>query len=117
MPVVWISLAEDKPEDHRMAVAAGVHRALVETFGVAENDRMQIMTRAGPGTFRYDRCFAGIERPTDLVLIQVTAANPGVDPFFPGTVMAVVRDGHTGRSRPARRLAAREAGRPPSVHP
>jgi hypothetical protein len=52
MPLVRISLGGGKPEDHRRMVAAGVHRALVETFGVAEHDRLQILTEAGVEVLR-----------------------------------------------------------------
>ena len=75
MPLVSISLGDGKSDDYRGAVAASVHRALVETFASAENDRMQIMTRSGSDVFRYDPKFAEVGRSADLVLIQVTAAD------------------------------------------
>jgi 4-oxalocrotonate tautomerase len=75
MPLVRISLAGGKPEDHRRTVAAGVHRALVETFGVAEQDHLQVLTDAAAEAWRYDPRLAGLERSAELVLIQVTAAD------------------------------------------
>jgi phenylpyruvate tautomerase PptA (4-oxalocrotonate tautomerase family) len=49
-----------------------VHRALVETVGVPEADRFQIITEHAPETLVYDRDYLGIARTDGIVLIQIT---------------------------------------------
>jgi 4-oxalocrotonate tautomerase len=73
MALVWIALNQGKSADYRSAVATSVHRALVETFHLGENDLIQIVAGGQSEALRYDRQFAKVERSADLVLIQVTA--------------------------------------------
>ncbi|PRE43827.1 tautomerase family protein [Burkholderia multivorans] len=54
MPFTRIAVREGKPAAYRAALVDGVHRALMHTFNVPEDD---------------------IERSDDLVMIQITANN------------------------------------------
>src|SRR5262249_42272484 len=63
-----------KSPAYRKAVSQGVHRALVETFGVPEDDLFQIVTEHPPGTgIVRPKSYLGIEYSDDLILIQLTA--------------------------------------------
>ena len=66
MPLVWISLSDDRPKEYRLAVAAGVRRALIEAFAVTPADRIHILTRVEPATMPASSGDAP-------VVIQVTA--------------------------------------------
>ena len=54
MPLVRISVLKGKSRDYRRKVGNAVHRALVETIGVPEKDRFQIITDHWPDEFVYD---------------------------------------------------------------
>jgi 4-oxalocrotonate tautomerase len=72
MPLVRISLREGKTEQYRRAVADGVHRAMVESGAVPEQDRFQIVTEHPPSGLLYDPTYLGIQRTNDIVMVQIT---------------------------------------------
>jgi phenylpyruvate tautomerase PptA (4-oxalocrotonate tautomerase family) len=72
MPLVRISLVKGKPEAYRRKVGDAVHRALVEAVGVPPLDRFQLLTEHEPGDLVYDPNYLGIERTSDLVIVQIT---------------------------------------------
>ena len=72
MPLVRISVLKGKSRDYRRKVGNAVHQALVETIGVPEKDRFQIITDHWPDEFIYDPEYLGIRRSVDLVIIQAT---------------------------------------------
>lgn len=76
MPLVRIDLPAGKPPAYRKAVSQGVHRALVETFGVPQDDLFQIVTEhvAGTGIVR-PTSYLGIDYSDDLILIQLTVSD------------------------------------------
>jgi len=76
MPLVRIALPAGKPPAFRQNISRGVHRALVETFGVPEDDLFQIVTEhvVGEGLVR-PSSYLGIEYTDDLVLIQLTVSD------------------------------------------
>jgi 4-oxalocrotonate tautomerase len=76
MPLVRIAVPAGKSAEHRRAVSEGVQRALVETFGVPEDDLFQIVTEHGPGTeIVRPASYLGIEYSDDLTLIQLTVSD------------------------------------------
>lgn len=75
MPLVRISHAAGKPQAYSNALSQGVHRALVETFNVPEDDLFQIVTGHAPtiglvGT----SSFLGIDHSEDMVYVQITCS-------------------------------------------
>ena len=75
MPLVRISVLKGKSRDYRRKVGDAVHRALVETIGVPEKDRFQVITDHWPDEFIYDPQYLGIRRSDDLVIIQATISS------------------------------------------
>ena len=75
MPLVRISVLKGKSRDYRRKVGNAVHQALVETIGVPEKDRFQIITDHWPDEFIYDPEYLGIARSEDLVFIQATISS------------------------------------------
>ena len=74
MPLVRISLLKGKSPEHRRAVADGVHAALVETYGVPADDRLQLIEQLDPGALIYDPDYLGVHRTDDLVMVHITAS-------------------------------------------
>lgn len=75
MPLVRISLRTGQAAARRQAIADGVHRAMVETFNVPEDDRFQIISEHDDSTLIYDRHYPKIERSDDTVFVQIYCNN------------------------------------------
>lgn len=73
MPLQRIDLVEGRSEQERRAIADGVHRALVESFGVPQDDRFQIVTEHPRDGFVLTPAYLGI-RYENPVLIQLTVS-------------------------------------------
>jgi phenylpyruvate tautomerase PptA (4-oxalocrotonate tautomerase family) len=72
MPLQRISVASGKGEAYRKAVADGVHRALVETCDVPEDDRFQVITEHPPGSLVCSPRYMGVEHGDAPVFVQIT---------------------------------------------
>ncbi len=73
MPLVRIDHPAGKPDTYRAALSKGVHEAMVETFGVPDDDRFQIVGEHRPGTaIVHAPAYLGIDYSDDLVVIQIT---------------------------------------------
>ncbi|MGH6664335.1 MAG: tautomerase family protein [Pseudolabrys sp.] len=75
MPLVRIDLRKGKSAVYKTAIADGVYRAMRETFSTPDEDRFVIVTDHDDGEFVYSASYLGIERSSDLVIIQITANN------------------------------------------
>jgi 4-oxalocrotonate tautomerase len=74
VPLVRIDMLEGRSSDERERIADCTHEALVQTLGVPERDRFQIITEHAPGSFHFDRSYLDVERSDALVLVCVTLA-------------------------------------------
>jgi 4-oxalocrotonate tautomerase len=72
MPLVRIALRKGKSPEFRRAVSESIHRAMVETIKVPEQDRFQIITEHDESGLIYDPSYLGISRSDDVILIQIT---------------------------------------------
>jgi 4-oxalocrotonate tautomerase len=72
MPLVRVALRKGKSPEYRRAVADSIHRAMVETIKIPEQDRFQIITEHDDSALVYDRSYLGISRTDGVVLIQIT---------------------------------------------
>src|SRR5215470_12289556 len=72
MPLVRISLLEGKPDSYLQKIGDAVHRAMVETIGVPQDDRFQIITEHRKSRFIYDPSYLDIQRSDGLIIIQIT---------------------------------------------
>ena len=72
MPLVRISLARGKRPAFRRDVGDAIHRALVDTIDVPAKDRFQLISEHAEADFVYDPRYLGIERSSNLVIIQIT---------------------------------------------
>jgi 4-oxalocrotonate tautomerase len=71
MPLVRISHVSGTPASVVEKLSQGVHRAMVETFDVLENDRFQIITSHDTGMVAPVE-HLGIPHTHDLVFVQIT---------------------------------------------
>ncbi|WP_321809773.1 MULTISPECIES: tautomerase family protein [unclassified Burkholderia] len=75
MPFTRIAVREGKPAAYRAALVDGVHRALMQTFNVPEDDIFMVVTEHSAENFFFGRHYLDIERSDDLVMVQITANN------------------------------------------
>jgi 4-oxalocrotonate tautomerase len=71
MPLQRISILSGRDLAYRRAVADGVHRALVETCGVPQDDRFQIITEHAEGSLVCSPSYLGISHGRAPVFVQV----------------------------------------------
>jgi 4-oxalocrotonate tautomerase len=72
MPLVRIALRSGKSAEYRRAIADGIHRAMVETLAVPDQDRFQVISEHEADGLVYDPRYLGIRRDDDVVLVQIT---------------------------------------------
>ncbi|HEX7688857.1 MAG TPA: tautomerase family protein [Burkholderiaceae bacterium] len=75
MPLVQVSLLKGKSPEHLRAIGDGVHRALVDAFGIPPDDRFQLFRQFDRDEFVYDAGYLGIQRSDDVVFIHIVAGN------------------------------------------
>ena len=78
MPIVHIYLLEGKPQTYLQALGDSIHQAMIETWGLPENDRFQIFHEKKAEHFKIDRTSyledEGVQRSEDVVVIQITTS-------------------------------------------
>ncbi|HKD18419.1 MAG TPA: tautomerase family protein [Thermoanaerobaculia bacterium] len=72
MPLVRIDAPESQSAEDLAAVGDGVHRALVQSIGIPEQDRFQVLSRHAAGLLVFDRHYLGISRSDGVVFVQIT---------------------------------------------
>lgn len=72
MPLVRIALRKGTSPEFRRALSDSVHRAMVETIKIPEQDKFQILTEHDAESLIYDPSYLGISRTDGVVLIQIT---------------------------------------------
>src|SRR5258705_11143874 len=72
MPLVRIALRKGTKPEFRRAVGDAVHRAMVETIKVPDQDRFQVITEHDESGLIYDPSYLGISRSDGVLLIQIT---------------------------------------------
>lgn len=72
MPLVRIALRKGTTLEFRRALGDSVHRAMVETIKIPEQDRFQIITEHDEDALIYDPSYLGIPRTDAIVIIQIT---------------------------------------------
>ncbi|TMA19710.1 MAG: tautomerase family protein [Deltaproteobacteria bacterium] len=72
MPLVRIALRKGKSPEYRRAISDSIHRAMVETIKIPEQDRFQIVTEHDDASLVYDPSYLGISRSDGVILVQIT---------------------------------------------
>jgi phenylpyruvate tautomerase PptA (4-oxalocrotonate tautomerase family) len=76
MPFVRIDALTTLADGDASALGEAVHRALVRTFNVPQDDRFQVVARHPPAGLIVSRSFLGVSHGQAAVLIQIDCA-PG----------------------------------------
>ena len=72
MPLVRIALRKGKSPEFRRAISDSIHRAMIETIKIPEQDRFQIVTEHDDASLVYDPSYLGISRSDGVILVQIT---------------------------------------------
>ena len=72
MPLVRVSLREGKSPEFHAALMEQIYLAMREAIGSPENDRFATITEHSESCFNTSGDYAGIDRSSDLVIIQIT---------------------------------------------
>ena len=73
MPLVRITLLKGRSPDHLAALSQAVHATLVETYGMDERDRFQIIEEIEPGRLIFSRDYAGGPRSDDFIVVGIAS--------------------------------------------
>jgi 4-oxalocrotonate tautomerase len=84
MPLVRVSMLKGKPPEYINALSESIYQALVESYGMPENDHFQIIEQLEPGSLRFDRNYRATSPRSDdalyKLLVEKLAKSPGVRP-------------------------------------
>ncbi|MCY9513807.1 tautomerase family protein [Paenibacillus apiarius] len=72
MPFVRIDLRAGKSGAELRNMSRNIHRAMIETIDVPEDDYFQVITQHGENEFFYDPNYLNIKRTEDMIYIQIT---------------------------------------------
>jgi 4-oxalocrotonate tautomerase len=72
MPLVRIDLLEGKSPEYRNQVGQIVYQALLDNFGVPQNDRFQVIAEHPKEGLVFDRDYLGVHRSDDCIFLQIT---------------------------------------------
>ena len=75
MPLTQIFFNGDRPENFRRAVSDGVHRAMVEAYNVPATGKFHVITQVKDGDAFFEQNYVGVQRSSNFIFIQLTAAN------------------------------------------
>lgn len=75
MPLVRISMIKGTSTEYRKAIVSGIYQAMRETFNVPENDKFVLLHQHDDDEFECDPGYLGIQRTSQLVVIQITVSN------------------------------------------
>ncbi len=102
MPVVRISMRAEKSTEYRKAVLDGVHKGLVQSFKIPEQDRIQTLHELGPDHFEIPSskteqftiieviALKGRSMEAKKQLYETIAANLGKDPGIAGDDILII---------------------------
>ena len=72
MPLVRVSLLQGKPDSFKQKVADSIHKAMVETINVPQEDKFQVFTEHGKSGFIYAPEYLNIKHTDGMIMIQIT---------------------------------------------
>jgi len=78
MPLVHIYLREGKSNAYLQGLGNAIHQALMESWGIPQNDKFQIIHEKKPEHFNINHHAyldgEGVQRTDDVVVIQITTS-------------------------------------------
>ncbi len=71
MPLVRIDLIEGRTSAQKRDVADAIHTAIVQTYGIPERDRFQVITEHAADNIIAQDAGLGFERTENVVMVQI----------------------------------------------
>lgn len=71
MPLVRIDLIEGRTSAQKRDVADAIHTAIVQTYGIPERDRFQVITEHAADNIIAQDAGLGFERTKNVVMVQI----------------------------------------------
>ncbi|MDJ0319820.1 tautomerase family protein [Pseudarthrobacter sp. PS3-L1] len=71
MPLVRIDLIEGRTSAQKRDVADAIHTAIVQTYGIPERDRFQVITEHAADNIIAQDAGLGFERTGNVVMVQI----------------------------------------------
>lgn len=71
MPFIRTAVSAGLTSEDKENIAKGIHRALVDSIGIPEDDFFQLISEYKPDELFFDRQYLGIDRSDTLVVIQI----------------------------------------------
>ncbi|HEY8383865.1 MAG TPA: tautomerase family protein [Microvirga sp.] len=72
MPFVRTLVRKSMGHATRESVVEGIHKALVDSIGMPDDELFNIVSDYEPTDFHYSRTFNGIARSDELVVVEIT---------------------------------------------
>ena len=72
MPLVRIDLLKGTSPQYRIAIADGVHQAMIDTLAIPPDDRFQVISEHPSEGLVYDPQYLDVQRSAKIVFIQIT---------------------------------------------
>ena len=92
MPFIRTSVHQDMSQWQRQAIVEGIHRALVDSIGMPEDELFNLVTEYGPQQFWYSRTFNGIARSEQVVVVEITLRRGRSDAMKRALYAAIARN-------------------------
>ncbi len=71
MPLVRIDVTQGRSDDELRAIADAIHTSIVDTYGIPERDRFQIINELPERRIIAQDAGLGFERTPEIVMIQI----------------------------------------------
>lgn len=71
MPLVRIDVTQGRSDDELRAIADAIHASIVDTYGIPERDRFQIINELPESRIIAQDAGLGFERTAEVVMIQI----------------------------------------------
>ena len=72
MPFTRVAVKQGMSSEKKKAIAQGVHRAMVNSIGIPQDDYFQLISEYNQSDFFFDHNFFDINRSDDLVVVQIS---------------------------------------------
>lgn len=72
MPFIHTAVRKGTEPRIKAAIVDGIHRALVASIGMPQDELFNLVSEYEPDNFFYDRQFNGIARSDRLVVVEIT---------------------------------------------
>lgn len=92
MPFIRTSVHQGTSQQQRQGIVEGIHRALVESIGMPEDELFNLVSDYGPQQFWCSRTFNGIARSDRVVVVEISLRRGRSDAMKRALYAAIARN-------------------------